>query len=954
MMMETNMSRSLRLVFAGGAAVGIGMLAQPAMAQQADTSTAAPVQRVEITGSSIRRVDAETPSPVQVISADDMKKSGYTSVTEVLQNITANGQGTLSQGFSQAFASGASGIALRGLTTAATLVLIDGHRMAPYPLSDDNQRSFVDVSNIPFDAVERIEVLKDGASAIYGSDAMAGVVNIILKRNFTGTTINAEGGTTTEGGGTTTHFSVTSGIGDLETDGYNAYGSVEYRHQDKILFTQRLGDGDWTRTDWLPYGGRNLTPGNNSRNPTPTTYGSVYLLDSTASGAPTSANTYFYPGSTCNVTTLNASQCQWHSPVAEVSPKTSNLNILGSFTKRLSDGWKLDLKASMFDSKAEQYPAGGLQSYGGGNPFGGIVAVSAGVAPYVATQAQDAITVPVGYPGNPFANPAYIYGVIPGAPTPNTQIDSKSYRLVADLTGTIGEWDVDASVGWTRINTVQNQYGFFNSSALQAAINRPTNPFLVNGGNTAADLAAIFPSDSATDVSKLSFAELHLSRSLAQLPGGDLSIGTGGSFIYRDMESPAPGIVADGIVNGNNAYVSGTQKNASVYAEIVAPVLKTLEIDGAARLDHFDGGVGNATTPKIGFKWTPSNMFGLRGTYATGFRAPNAAESGRSGNAYLADTINDPILCPDGSVTTAGNVISACTTQAVHLNSASTTLQPEKSRSATLGVILEPIKGWSSTLDVYQIQIKNQIITGPDGDYVRNAPQTQICSDGTPTGQVTCPVGTGQNTAGTILYIPNNYINANSVKTSGLELESHYKFKMADYGSLMAKFDWSHMMSYILTQPGAPDYQLAGTHGPFIIGGDTGNPKDRIQTSFTWEKNALSLTSTFNWISDFSLTDPSYGLNTCNDGAHAVGWWARTATIPANYCHVASFLDTDLTARYAVSKQLSVHAGIMNLFNRQAPVDFNTYGGGAYPVNPSMHSAGMIGRAWNVGLTYNF
>ena len=132
-----------------------------------------------------------------------MRNSGYTSIGEVLQHITANGAGALSQTFSGGFAAGGSGISLRGLNNNATLILIDGHRMAPYPLADDGSRSFVDISNIPFDTVERIEILKDGASAVYGSDAMAGVVNVILRKNLVGTSISAEGGRATEGGGAT-------------------------------------------------------------------------------------------------------------------------------------------------------------------------------------------------------------------------------------------------------------------------------------------------------------------------------------------------------------------------------------------------------------------------------------------------------------------------------------------------------------------------------------------------------------------------------------------------------------------------------------------------------------------------------------------------------------------------------------------------------------------------------
>ena len=135
-------------------------LAQQALAEA--TTQESSLERIEVTGSAIRRTDAETPSPVQVVTAQDLQRSGYTDVSDVLRNISANGAGSLSQAYNFAFAGGGSGVALRGLAVGSTLTLIDGHRMAPYPLSDDAQRSFVDISSIPIDAVERIEIVKDG------------------------------------------------------------------------------------------------------------------------------------------------------------------------------------------------------------------------------------------------------------------------------------------------------------------------------------------------------------------------------------------------------------------------------------------------------------------------------------------------------------------------------------------------------------------------------------------------------------------------------------------------------------------------------------------------------------------------------------------------------------------------------------------------------------------------
>ncbi|HEV2441884.1 MAG TPA: TonB-dependent receptor plug domain-containing protein, partial [Steroidobacteraceae bacterium] len=211
------------------------------------------LQTVVVTGSLIARTSIETPNPVQVISSKDLQQSGYTDISTVLKNIPSNGASTLSQSFSFAFAAGASGISLRGLTVGDTLVLIDGERTVPYPLLDDNQRSFVDLASIPFTAIENIQVDKNGASAVYGSDAIAGVVNVILRKQFQGFKTSAEVGTSQRGDGTTEHLGFIGGHGDLDADGYNFYLSGDFRHQDQILASKR--SGIWDSLDYTPWGG---------------------------------------------------------------------------------------------------------------------------------------------------------------------------------------------------------------------------------------------------------------------------------------------------------------------------------------------------------------------------------------------------------------------------------------------------------------------------------------------------------------------------------------------------------------------------------------------------------------------------------------------------------------------------------------------------------------------------
>jgi iron complex outermembrane receptor protein len=925
--------------------------AASAVAQQkapdVDPQANQPIQRVEVTGSYIRRADAETPSPVQVITASDMKNSGYTSVAEVLQHITANGAGTLSQTFQGGFAAGGSGISLRGLNDNATLVLIDGHRMAPYPLADDGSRSFVDISNIPFDAVERIEILKDGASAVYGSDAMAGVVNVILKKNFVGTSVSAETGTTTKGGGATSHVTVSHGLGNLEADGYNAYVSLEYRHQNPIYYTQRSGAGLWQNLDMSAYGGANKSQGVITPQNTAPIVLSPYLLNpnvARVSGADNSAAFAFFPGTGCGSYSQMASGgCAYEDPFKQIQPKTENVNILASYTKKLGNGWKADFKASLFESK-DTLPQGFTNFP---SSYGNQLEMMSGVPPhYVAGTAIPAIRVPANYPGNPFGVPAIVRGPIPGAPARYITTDSKAYRLVADFSGNLGAWDLDGSFGYTRINLNRVSDGNLNVPALNAALNRPANPYSVTGPNSAADMSAIFRTVSSFDTSELDFAELHASRSLAQLPGGDLMVSLGGESFHTKLSAPAmPN--ADGYTNG--AYAFGSETATSAYAEFTAPVLKNLEIDGAARFDHYSL-AGNSTTPKVAFKYTPTEAFALRGTLSKGFRAPGPAENGNSASSGGVGSASDPVLCPGGYLSNGkypkGTVIAACNESLIGLSTTNPDLKPEKSTSATLGVILEPVKGWSTAVDLYQITVKDQIVGGPlSGTPVRNAPEPSDCADGNG-GSTTCTPSVGR-----IAYYPATPINANSTRTRGMEFDTRYKFNLGNYGKLKTEFQYAHAFSYVMTISGV-SYELAGTHGPAGIGADTANPKDRAQLDVTWDKGALEVATSLHWISGYGLTDPTSGQFTCADGGTMNGVFPSGNT-PAQFCKVHSFLETDLSVNYKLDKKWTLHASVANLFNQAPPVDVSTYGSGR-PYNLSLHAAGAVGRFVNVGAVYKF
>lgn len=207
------------------------------------------------------------------------------------------------------------------------------------------------------------------------------------------------------------------------------------------------------------------------------------------------------------------------------------------------------------------------------------------------------------------------------------------------------------------------------------------------------------------------------------------------------------------------------------------------------------------------------------------------------------------------------------------------------------------------------------------------------------------------------MYELSPYINASSTKVSGFDVDLQYHWNWGNIGRFNGEVTWTHELTFQEIVSGST-YDLAGTHGPSGVSGDTGNPKDRFDARLSWNKGALTITPSVDFISHFSITDPSSGVDTCGV---ALGYFQRfpqTDTVPANqvnFCTVKYFLETSVYASYQFSATLEVHASITNLFNKQPPFDAQTYGSGSYfyPYDAAMHEDGAVGRFMTVGVTYD-
>ena len=963
----TRLRYRLRILITASAAAAT-LFAVSAHAQQSTAAAQGPeLQEIVVTGSLIKRTDTETPSPVQIITAQDLQDSGYTQVSDVLRNLAANGSGTLNQGFGQAFAAGATGIALRGLSVGDTLTLIDSERMVPYPLSDDGERSFVDVSAIPFNAVDTVEVLKDGGSALYGADAIAGVVNIKLKKTYVGSELTMEAGSSQYGDGTTEHGAGIWGTGDLASDGYNVYVALDWHHQDKILGANR--DDAFTTTNWsaLP-GGVNTNPGAGTVGGAGNASGLAYpdsasgYLVNPASGAVTG----FLPG--CDAASQAANKCTFAFPGTIQSP-TTQINLLSKFTKALGNDWTFTATGSVFDSSAQQIAATtfGHAFTNTGQEAGSISNVVLGPSSAPRIVVYPTISLPGSSPLNPTGAMQNLVYSFPDVGPYQVAVDTLTYRLFGDLRGSVAGWDIDNQVGIMYASMTQKIFGEIYPGLAQTDINNGT---YVPGVSTNGQ-ALFAPQTSDHPSSTLGVVDVHGSRSLFDMPGGPLALAVGGQYIHKAQNATDPPSVVSGAQNGVIAYAVGSQDDTAGFLELGGTPIKQLEVTLDGRYDHYDT-YGGSATPKVGIKFTPIDEFAIRGTWGKGFRAPSIAESGNAGLLFGQGNTNDPVLCPGGVANVKGTFNALCSYPAVGLAASNPNLKAVKSTNATFGVIFEPMKAFSVSLDWYYIDLKNDIISASSagGFYVDSVAlvrgptaQLPVCTANPTVAGATCPQATVTTPVGYPAYTIVPYVNAGETKTSGYDLDMRTQFDLGDFGRMRAQLNYTYIQQYELVAAGSL-FDLAGTHGPSTISGDTGNPRSRATASLTWETGPFSSTISVNYQSSFSITDPTIGANNCLEALKGRSPSAYGSAINPgvttlapqwySYCAVGHFTDANLYLSYQTNDHLNLHGSITNLFNSVPPVDLQTYGGGAELAYSTLDQDGAVGRFFLVGATYKF
>ncbi|MDE1917988.1 MAG: TonB-dependent receptor, partial [Sphingomonadales bacterium] len=668
--------------------LGAALLSGTAFAQDsaAKPTDAKPeeAQTIVVTGSILRRTNTETVSPVTTITADQLDARGISTIQDGLQTLAANNGPALTNSFTAngAFAAGASAISLRGLSTNSTLVLFDGLRAAYYPLADDGSRNFVDLNTLPDDIIEKVDVLKDGASSAYGADAIAGVVNIKTKRQFKGVQIRAEGGISSRADAGTQRLSLTMGKGDIEENGYNAYVSGFYYHSATL----------YNRDRPYPFNSANLA---GLGNPTTGVVGGLNANGSYTGGTPTTSIFYVRPYDATNSTAiagqryqaLNTAQCpggnnytlnaadlaanataptsvcaiDYTAAYGVIQPEIKRYGASAKFTAKVNDTIEAYAEFNFIQTTSNYtgspavlrgnapagiyYPQFSTSASGGAfTPNSGIIALPA----YVCARAAGVSAVMVNgvptvpgctaangtlNPNNPFAAQGYVARIVGRdlGSTVYNETRNRAYRGAFGVSGQITD-AITFDVGGTAMHDDLRELkrGYVNIQHLLDVVADGTYNFINPSQNSQAVNDYLKP-DSVTPASSDQVQlQANLGFKLADLPGGPLQVAVGGSERYEAVNAPS----ANSDFNGPtqryytiNAFgTNGSRWISSAYGEVSAPIVKSLELTAAGRYDHYSSGQ-SSFSPKAGFKFKPIRQLMIRGTWSRGFRIPSFGEA---------------------------------------------------------------------------------------------------------------------------------------------------------------------------------------------------------------------------------------------------------------------------------------------------------------------------------------
>jgi outer membrane receptor protein involved in Fe transport len=973
-MISTNNSlrHAVHCVLLASAATALS--SSPVLAQETDAA-ARPIEEVVITGSRIRRVDEETASPVFVMDQSTIANTGVQTLGDLMMRVPAISGAATNPQVNNGGGTGESNVELRGLGAQRTLVLLNGRRINV--LGANGTTSAVDINMIPINMIERVEVLKEGAGAVYGSDAIAGVVNFITKKNWDGADLGVEYGMTGENDGEHQSASFSVGTGGEKL---SVLFGANYNKQESVS----ANDRDFSRAALYLYGGA-VTAGGSSRTPN----GRIRL----PSGSPLRA-TFGTPGTPCTSVSRNAGatgqtvdtanyHCFQGSDFYNYQPfnllitpqeRSSVFTLLnyelnedieayGEFLyTRTSSGFQL---ASLpFDAVADDTIISADSYY---NPFG----------------------------NNPFgasSGPGLSFGGVEGD-FPNMQVrlealgnrvsevDSDAMLGNAGFRGKFGDssWQWDANVQLGRLSQQSNISGYLLGPQLQQALGpsffdsgsgrvvcgapgaiiagcTPINIFNLEDPAQIAALQSI-STNYRTDYAYSSQGySLNTNGEIFDLPAGAVLMAVGAEYRTQrgDFETDvltrgeAPLYLSCLLAQETCTGDSFAKYNVrELYTEFFVPILKDLPgvqalntTIGVRYSDYSLDTIGDSTNAQFKVEYRPISDLLVRGSYAEVFRAPTILDLSKA-PTQDSPTFNDPCTgLTAGDVALNPNLALACqgvprdgtfsqpNSQITGLITGSPDLKPETGEVVTFGVVYDPnfLEGLSLTVDFWQYKIED-LITPLDPNFAVD----QCVQTG---NQDFCGLmfryPSTSNNAGLFQVFREPIVNLGELKTDGIDFGVKYALRDTPIGSFNISLDMTRINSYESTPaPGATPIEIAGTFDRQF-----GNyAKWRGLMGIGWAMGGLDGLVTLRYIHSLEIPGPDGGL------------------IDEPPLEIGSMTYIDATVGYTFPSNTKVQVGGINLGDKVPPL---FYQNNVTNANTDVSTYDLLGRRWYVGVSQKF
>ncbi len=942
MNLDTNkLSSAVRLALTLGAVATAGMagtaMAQDTGATPSTSKNAKELQTIVVTGSRIRRVDVETANPVFTISRQTIQESGAVTLGNIVQSSPAISGAATNPQVNNGGGDAAATISLRGLGPTRTLVLIDGHRMA----IDPNQGA-PDINTIPADLVERVEILKDGASSIYGNSAIGGVVNFIMRKNYQGAEFSTNYGISDHGDGirrgmsfmfgqTSQHGGIVAGVSYEKIDGIS---SASRSFSDKALY---LYYGQI-----LPFGSSRVP---NGRIVYPGSPNALTCITGTTCSSLSDFRTYNPTTDAFNYQAQN---------LIQVPSERTNVFFMGHYD--LTDN--VTAYMDFFGNKTTSHSALAPSLADTGIPSPLVISAQSIYNPFGVEFSNAS--------GNRFE---YRFS---GVGQRIFQFGTETSQIITGLKGNVGDtsWQWDADLNYSRVSTGENEEGFLNLAAANVAFGpsfynngvptcgtpgnaivgcTPINIFDANNPSQTALLQQYVSHPFTQTIYITREASINANGNLFSLPAGTVRLAVGADYRKRytsgvvssDIQiNPATGTCALG--TGCASSIQGGFNVKEAYAEVLVPLLKdapfahSLNVDIASRYSRYSL-AGSTTNSKIAVEWRPIDDLLLRGTVTQVFRAPSISQL-FAGPANSAPTFVDPCVgyIPGTSPATQNNACGAPTgataippggiakptvsqTSAIVSGSeyAGYNLKPESGKSFDFGLVYDPhwLPGFSTSLDLWRIYLNDTIVTANAqvvADECFNDPASSLCPliHRFPNGQVSN------------IFSP--VVNLGRLDTSGIDFGFRYRLPHFDtFGvnpgnfSVVMDGTWTRQFTDV-PAPGVSSVPIIKAAGQFNQ--TFGNfARWRGLGSLMWDRGPWDAMWRMRYIGHITVPIQDFGSG------------AFTAF------HFGAYVYNDVSVGYEIAPlNLKLQVGVNNVFNKQPPIftqnvvinantDVNTY-----------------------------